>query len=172
MNRAIGSDIAVLNTQCAFDELGRHAQQTANNHPERGPRTSGRDRHSNAGNVAQVGSPLELYSRPDNLFVAGFIGSPKMNLVDGEVARKWDAATIGVRPEHLSLSKEEGEWQGTVTVAEHLGSDTFLHVRADGIGQITARAGGEFGINHGDTVFMTPDPEKIHRFDADGAAMR
>ena len=126
----------------------------------------------NAGNIAQVGSPLELYSRPDNVFVAGFIGSPKMNLLDGEVAAKRDAQTIGIRPEHLGLSKEKGEWQGTVTVAEHLGSDTFLHVRADGIGQITARADGEFGVNHGDTVYMTPDPARIHRFSADGLAIR
>ncbi len=126
----------------------------------------------NTGNIAQVGSPLELYSRPDNVFVAGFIGSPKMNLLDGEVAAERDAATIGVRPEHLSLSKENGEWQGTVTVAEHLGSDTFLHIRSDGIGQITARADGEFGVSHGDTVYITPDPARIHRFDADGTALR
>ena len=126
----------------------------------------------NAGNIAQVGSPLELYSRPDNLFVAGFIGSPKMNLLDGEVASKHDAATIGIRPEHITLSKEKGEWQGTVNVAEHLGSDTFLHVRADGIGQITARADGEFGVNHGDTVYMTPDPARVHRFNAEGLALR
>jgi multiple sugar transport system ATP-binding protein len=126
----------------------------------------------NAGNVAQVGSPLELYSRPDNIFVAGFIGSPKMNFVTGEPAAKRDAATIGIRPEHLNLSKEKGEWQGTVTVAEHLGSDTFLHVKMDGADLMTARADGEFGAAHGDTVYMTPEPSRIHRFNADGAALR
>jgi len=126
----------------------------------------------NAGNVAQVGSPLELYSRPDNIFVAGFIGSPKMNFLTGEAASKRDAATIGVRPEHLNLSKDSGEWQGTVTVAEHLGSDTFLHIKMEGADLITARAGGEFGVNHGDTVYMTPDPARVHRFGADGAALR
>ncbi|MGI9510590.1 MAG: ABC transporter ATP-binding protein [Geminicoccaceae bacterium] len=126
----------------------------------------------NAGNVAQVGSPLELYSNPDNLFVAGFIGSPKMNFVTGEPAAKRDATTIGIRPEHLNLSREKGEWQGTVTVAEHLGSDTFLHVKMDGADLITARADGEFGVDHGDTVFMTPDPARIHRFDTNGAALR
>ena len=126
----------------------------------------------NAGNVAQVGSPLELYNKPDNVFVAGFIGSPKMNLLEGEFASKHDAKTIGIRPEHLDLSKEKGEWQGTVTVAEHLGSDTFMHVKMDNGALITARAGGEFGVHHGDTVFMTPDPARIHRFDAGGAALR
>ncbi len=126
----------------------------------------------NAGNVAQVGSPLELYNKPDNVFVAGFIGSPKMNLLEGDVAAKQNAKTIGVRPEHLNLSKEKGEWQGTVGVAEHLGSDTFLHVHMDDGALITARADGEFGVKHGDKVFMTPDPARIHRFDAGGLALR
>jgi multiple sugar transport system ATP-binding protein len=126
----------------------------------------------NAGNIAQVGSPLELYTRPDNLFVAGFIGSPKMNLLAGDVAVRRDAATIGIRPEHINLAKDEGEWRGTVNVAEHLGSDTFLHVDAEGIGKVTARADGEFEAHHGDTVFLTPDPQKLHRFGADGLAIR
>jgi len=126
----------------------------------------------NAGNVAQVGSPLELYSNPDNLFVAGFIGSPKMNFLEGENAAKRNAKTIGIRPEHLNLSKEAGEWQGQVTVAEHLGSDTFLHIKMEGAGLITARADGEFGADYGDTVFMTPEPSRIHRFDGDGMALR
>jgi multiple sugar transport system ATP-binding protein len=125
----------------------------------------------NAGNIAQVGSPLELYSRPDNLFVAGFIGSPKMNLIDGAEAEKRGAHTIGIRPEHLHLSKDPGDWKGTVGVAEHLGSDTFLHVRVDGVGLITARADGEFGVHHGDTVYLTPEPQKLHRFGADGLAL-
>jgi multiple sugar transport system ATP-binding protein len=125
----------------------------------------------NAGNVAQVGSPLELYSKPDNVFVAGFIGSPKLNLIDGAEAEKRGAHTIGIRPEHLNLSKDQGDWKGTVGVAEHLGSDTFLHVRVDGVGLITARADGEFGVHHGDTVYLTPEPQKLHRFGADGLAL-
>ena len=55
----------------------------------------------NAGNIEQVGSPMELYKTPKNLFVAGFIGSPKMNLIEGAPAAKHGAKTIGVRPEHL-----------------------------------------------------------------------
>ena len=126
----------------------------------------------NAGNVAQVGSPLELYNNPDNVFVAGFIGSPKMNLLEGELAAKQNAKTVGIRPEHLALSKEAGEWHGKVNVAEHLGSDTFLHVHMDDGTLVTARADGEFGVKHGDTVYMTPDPARIHRFGADGLALR
>ncbi|MDA4847437.1 ABC transporter ATP-binding protein [Hoeflea poritis] len=125
----------------------------------------------NAGRIAQVGSPLELYRSPQNIFVAGFIGSPKMNFIEGEEAGKHGAHTIGVRPEHLALSTDGGTWEGTVGVAEHLGSDTFLHVHVDGIGALTVRAQGEAGLNHGDRAHITPDPERIHRFDSDGLAL-
>ena len=125
----------------------------------------------NRGNIEQVGSPMELYKTPRNLFVAGFIGSPRMNFVTGTYAQAKGADTVGVRPEHLLLSKESGLWKGTVTVAEHLGSDTFIHIRVDEIGMITARAGGEFACQHGDTVFLTPDETKIHKFDSKGLAI-
>jgi multiple sugar transport system ATP-binding protein len=122
-----------------------------------------------AGQIEQVGSPLELYHRPRNLFVAGFIGSPKMNFVAGPEAAKHGAATIGIRPEHLAVSANEGAWRGTVGVSEHLGSDTFLHVHGTGLADtITVRAGGEVELKHGDTVFLTPDATKLHRFDAAG----
>ena len=125
----------------------------------------------NRGRIEQVGSPLDLYRNPANLFVAGFIGSPKMNLIAGDTARAESAATIGIRPEHIALSASEGQWKGTVTVAEHLGSDTFLHVDVPGIGAVTARAGGEFPVKHGDTVFLTPDRNRLHRFGEEGLAL-
>ena len=126
----------------------------------------------NAGRIEQVGSPMELYRTPRNLFVAGFIGSPKMNFVSGELASAHGAKTIGVRPEHTEISKESGDWKGTVGVAEHLGSDTFLYVSVDGMDTLTVRTGGEMDINYGDTVYLTPRADKIHRFDADGNAIR
>jgi multiple sugar transport system ATP-binding protein len=125
----------------------------------------------NAGNVEQVGSPMELYRKPQNLFVAGFIGSPKMNLIEGEAAAKHGARTIGIRPEHLKISASEGTWKAKVGVAEHLGSDTFLHVQADGIGPLTVRADGELAVQHDDTIYLTPNPSKVHRFGADGKAL-
>src|SRR4051812_47160092 len=96
----------------------------------------------NAGNIEQVGSPLELYRSPANRFVAGFIGSPKMNFVDGPEAAKYNAHSIGVRPEHFIIHRQPsaGSWKGTVTVAEQLGSDTFLHVNVDTFGTMTVRA--------------------------------
>ncbi|MER8581543.1 ABC transporter ATP-binding protein [Mesorhizobium sp. M1423] len=125
----------------------------------------------NAGNIEQVGSPMELYKTPKNLFVAGFIGSPKMNLIEGAQAAKYSASTVGIRPEHMNISKTSGDWKATVGVAEHLGSDTFLHVQADGVGQLTVRADGELAAHHGDTIYLTPDKTKLHRFGADGKAM-
>ena len=124
----------------------------------------------NAGRIEQVGSPLELYNHPRNTFVAGFIGSPKMNLIEGPEAAALGATTIGVRPEHLSVV-DHGGWEGTVGLSEHLGSDTFLKVATDTVGTINVRAGGEVLLRHGDRVRLSPQAGKIHRFGADGKAM-
>ncbi|WP_176086228.1 ABC transporter ATP-binding protein [Martelella sp. HB161492] len=124
-----------------------------------------------AGHIEQVGSPLELYHKPANLFVAGFIGSPKMNFIEGETAARFNAHTIGIRPEHLTLSTEAGQWQGKVAVAEHLGSDTFLHIDVPDLGHITTRTDGEFPVRHGNTVFITPDENRLYRFDEKGLAL-
>lgn len=122
-----------------------------------------------AGHIEQVGSPLELYRAPRNTFVAGFIGSPKMNLIEGAAAAEHDAHTIGIRPEHLDVSLTEGKWQGTVGVAEHLGSDTFIHIHGvAGCDPMTVRADGEMSVKHGDTVYLTPQDKHLHRFGADG----
>jgi multiple sugar transport system ATP-binding protein len=126
----------------------------------------------NAGQIEQYGSPLELYERPANIFVAGFIGSPKMNFIAGDVARQHGAATIGVRPEHLRIDSQKQGWQGTVSVAEHLGSDTFLYVDAKQLGTLTVRYVGELDLAAGDEVWLAPDPARIHRFAGDGTSIR
>ena len=124
----------------------------------------------NAGNIEQVGSPMELYNHPNNTFVAGFIGSPRMNLITGPEAEKHNATTIGVRPEHLDVVSEGG-WEGVVGLSEHLGSDTFLKVATEAVGTINVRAGGEVLLRHGDKVRLSPQAGKIHRFGADGIAI-
>ncbi|MBC6438682.1 MAG: ABC transporter ATP-binding protein [Rhodobacteraceae bacterium] len=122
-----------------------------------------------SGVIEQVGSPLDLYRNPCNLFVAGFIGSPKMNFITGAEAANHGAHTIGVRPEHISVSDSKGEWSGVVGMSEHLGSDTFFHVHGTGIARtITVRTDGEVGFMHGDRIYMTPRTGIIHRFDAGG----
>jgi multiple sugar transport system ATP-binding protein len=122
-----------------------------------------------AGHIEQVGTPLELYKAPRNTFVAGFIGSPKMNIFGAAAAEAFGAHQIGIRPEHLSLNQEAGVWKGTVGVSEHLGSDTFLHVKCEGIDEpLTVRATGEVDISYGATVYLSPDETHLHRFDAQG----
>ncbi len=125
-----------------------------------------------AGKVEQVGSPMELYRSPANLFVAGFIGSPKMNFIEGPEAHDRKAKTIGVRPEHLLLSADKGTWRGTIGVSEHLGSDTFFHVTVEGVGNLTVRAPGEVDYSYGDTVYITPEDGKVYCFDENGGAIR
>lgn len=118
----------------------------------------------NRGNVEQVGSPLDLYNKPNSIFVAGFIGSPKMNFVEDN--------TIGVRPEHIELSDKKGDWPGTVMLSEHLGSDTFLHIDGGVRGRLTVRTSGENKSMPGSKVWMTPDKSRVHHFDKDGRAVR
>ena len=124
----------------------------------------------NAGRIEQAGTPMALYDHPANTFVAGFIGSPKMNLITGPEAAKLGATTIGIRPEHLNVVSEGG-WAGVVGLSEHLGSDTFLKCSTDLVGTINVRAGGDVQLRHGDKIRLAPQAGKIHRFGADGKAM-
>jgi multiple sugar transport system ATP-binding protein len=107
------------------------------------------------GKIAQVGSPRELYERPANLFVAQFIGSPKMNILPcttdggsytvqggrgGAYRGDEDAVQLGIRPEHITLGAPgDGQCDGTIDVVEYLGADSFLVVDCGPLGQITVR---------------------------------
>ncbi|MER9139881.1 ABC transporter ATP-binding protein [Mesorhizobium sp. M0830] len=125
----------------------------------------------NAGRIEQIGGPMELYNSPANEFVAGFIGSPKMNFVDG--ARLGETAkTIGVRPEHLTVDPKVGAWKGTVVHAEHLGADTNLYLDCEKAGLITVRIFGVYDAEPGATLYATPDPAKTYRFGADGKTIK
>jgi multiple sugar transport system ATP-binding protein len=115
---------------------------------------------------------MELYNRPANLFVAGFIGSPGMNFVDAGRLGVTDAKTIGVRPEHVALSRDAGTWQGKVVHVEHLGADTIVYLESEAIGTLTVRLFGEHHYAVGDVVFATPSADQTHRFDAAGQAIR
>jgi multiple sugar transport system ATP-binding protein len=126
----------------------------------------------NAGNVEQVGAPVELYNHPANLFVAGFIGSPKMNLLTGAIAEKIKAKTIGIRPEHVTIGNGPDALNGTVRIAEHLGSDTFLHIDLAGVGPLTVRTAGQYDIAPSAPISVIFDPAKIHRFDESGQAIQ
>ena len=152
----------------------------------------------NAGKVEQVGSPLDLYHQPANLFVAGFLGTPKMGFMKGKVSRldglgcevELDAGTriqlpfsgaslslgshvtLGIRPEHLNLANP-GDCTLTVTadVGERLGSDTYCHVITACGEPLTMRIRGDMASQYGEQLHLHLDSEHCHLFDADGLAL-
>ena len=125
----------------------------------------------NAGRVEQVGRPMDLYNDPGNAFVAGFIGSPKMNFLKAAAVGQ-SGETLGVRPEHLSISRTEGAIAGAISHVEHLGSETLIYVRAEPHGLLTVRQFGEGQFLVDEAVFLTPDAARTFRFDAAGVRMR
>jgi multiple sugar transport system ATP-binding protein len=148
------------------------------------------------GLIEQVGAPLELYHHPANLFVAGFIGSPTMNILEaaageggaeGVEARLPSGGAVtapvradglgpgapvrlGVRPEHVTLA-EDGPLTGEVVVTERLGGATFVHVR-DGAGHtLIAQADGGSRVRLHDRVALRFDPDHLHLFRPEGPAL-
>ncbi len=122
-----------------------------------------------AGRVEQVGTPMELYEKPGNLFVAGFIGSPPMNFITGAPAEKAKCKTLGVRPEHLEISTKANAAaiSGIAEYTEVLGSDSFIYVQT-GHGMVTARENGRTAVAKGDKVYLRPVDGHTHRFDEAG----
>jgi multiple sugar transport system ATP-binding protein len=126
----------------------------------------------NAGAIEQVGTPMELYNRPANVFVGSFIGSPQMNMIPGDKLGDAQAKTIGVRPEHITLSREQGTWASKVVHVEHLGADTIIYLESDQTGLLTVRLFGEHQYEPDEIVYATPDTTHMHRFDANDQAIR
>ena len=109
----------------------------------------------------------DLYNKPASLFVAGFIGSPQMNFISGEFAGRFDATTVGLRPEHLRVDND-GPITGTLRHAEKLGNETFVYVNAGDIGEITARVEGTLALEAGEDVALGFAQEHLYRFDDAG----
>lgn len=124
------------------------------------------------GMLEQVGTPLELYDNPQSLFVAGFIGSPKMNFFNGEIASKFGATTVGVRPEHLEVSNRDGAWTGKVIHQENLGSDNFIYIDVGGSEPVVVRAAGVSNFATDAPISIAPLPDKIYRFDKSGRPVK
>ncbi|MCY6381307.1 ABC transporter ATP-binding protein [Hoeflea prorocentri] len=122
----------------------------------------------NGGVVEQIGSPMELYNNPANTFVAGFIGSPQMNFIEAGRLDEANAASIGVRPEHISVDPQGGDWAGSVLHAEHLGADTILYMDTEAAGLLTVRLFGQHEFDAGDRLYATPDRSRMFRFDENG----
>ena len=124
----------------------------------------------NAGRVEQVGTPMELYETPQSLFVAGFIGSPKMNFLTGADAASFDAHTVGVRAEHMEIGND-GIWSGKVIYTENLGSDSYVYVDMGGNEPVVLRQAGKTNHPPGQVLRFSPRPGSFHRFDASGKPM-
>jgi multiple sugar transport system ATP-binding protein len=121
----------------------------------------------NGGRVEQVGAPMELYNNPANIFVAGFIGSPKMNFLKAEpVGAVGDL--LGIRPEHLEISRRSGLVEGTISHVEHLGGETLVYLNTEAHGLITVRLFGEHDYTVDEVAFITPDQARAFNFDSNG----
>jgi len=120
------------------------------------------------GIIEQVGTPLELYERPQSLFVAGFIGSPKMNFLNGKFADAFKANTIGIRSEHIEIKDGAGIWSGEVVHSENLGSDSYVYVDVGSSEPLIVRQNGTTTKQLGDKVQLAPIGDSVHRFDASG----
>ncbi len=138
------------------------------------------------GRIAQVGTPRELYEAPNNLFVAQFIGSPKMNVIPcraesgryelaggrgGDFAGARPATQLGIRPEHIVLGEAgNGVCDGLVDVIEYLGADTFVIIDAGPLGQMTCRVAGDTTARLGERVGLAFEGP-VHFFDEAGLAV-
>ncbi|ODR90369.1 ABC transporter ATP-binding protein [Sinorhizobium alkalisoli] len=123
------------------------------------------------GRLEQIGTPLELYEHPNSTFVAGFIGSPKMNFLSEAFAMPFDANTIGIRAEHLAIDQEGGLWVGNVVHSEMLGSDSYIYLDIGAAEPLIVREGGTSSHKPGETVRISPVAGQIHRFDATGRSI-
>jgi multiple sugar transport system ATP-binding protein len=148
------------------------------------------------GTVEQVGSPLELYHHPHNLFVAGFLGSPQMNFVHSTVREigeavitvslpagafvdvpakseyltQGDEVCLGVRPEHLAVDNG-GQLPGIVRFVERLGGTTFLHVQIEGGQELILEVGGDDPIRAQDYIRIMVNGDTCHLFNKAGEAI-
>ncbi|WP_127900316.1 ABC transporter ATP-binding protein [Solirhodobacter olei] len=143
------------------------------------------------GRLEQFGRPLDLYNRPENLFVAGFIGSPKMNFFAAEVAsgalklaagptfalpegrfdlREGAKVTLGIRPN--ALKPAAAGLTLTVADVERLGGESYLYGHSPDGSAITVHSPGQTGVEPGTEIALSPDMAEAHVFDADGRSLR
>ena len=142
----------------------------------------------NAGQIAQIGTPLELYNQPDNLFTAGFIGSPRMNLLPAATDANGSLivagttlsltatalapgqpATLGVRPEHVQPCSDSGaDFALRIDLVERLGGETFLYARGPSDITLTIRCEGQSPAANGDLMHVRLSRDALHLFDATG----
>lgn len=122
------------------------------------------------GVIEQVGTPMELYDRPNSLFVAGFIGSPRMNFLSGAFASPFNAETIGIRPEHVDIA-DDGIWSGEVIHSEVLGADSFIHLNVGTELPFVVRQDGKAPHKPGEVLRINPQSTMLYRFNREGMTL-
>ncbi len=149
----------------------------------------------NAGSIEQLGTPMELYERPANMFVAGFIGAPSMNFLPaapdfsgaepvavcgdarirlGASSPPADLATLGIRPEHLSPSRvDDGDFRARVEIVEELGAESLVYLQTGLMEDaLTMRVIAGTDLNPGDSFGVRIDRNCLHQFDSGGKVIR
>jgi multiple sugar transport system ATP-binding protein len=150
-----------------------------------------------SGHISQMGKPMDLYQRPENTFVAEFIGVPKMNMLEGKFSdvnsdsntnefcltngdsiavdqtyqHAGQTLTLGIRPEHIELSITGEGWLGKIKVVERLGMETYLHVELAQKTELIARLQGDHNLDAGDDVYLQPNIEHCCLFDQQGQSL-
>ena len=149
----------------------------------------------NQGLIEQVGTPLDLYNNPQNAFVAGFIGSPRMNIFDAQVEAgktglvlhagpcvipippvdglaAGDGCAFGIRPEHMDVtSPNKADLIASCALSEQLGGETYLYCEVEGLPQITVHRPGQLSISEREEVALSIDRSKLHIFDTNGMTL-
>ena len=151
-----------------------------------------------AGRIEQAGTPLELYNKPANVFVAGFLGSPRMNFLKGRIAsvnghhaeielhggqrlttdfpappKPGEDITLGIRPEDLGpVAEGEGVRSGTVQIAEQRGGETYVYVALPEGDTVTVEIKGQAKVSAGDVLHLAFEGQKFHVFGSDEKVMR
>ena len=149
----------------------------------------------NEGLIEQVGTPLDLYNNPQNAFVAGFIGSPRMNIFDARVEAgktglvlragpcaipippveglsAGESCAFGIRPEHMDVtSPDKADLTASCALSEQLGGETYLYCEAEGLPQITVHRPGQLSVSEGEEVALSIDRSKLHIFNSNGATL-
>ncbi len=146
------------------------------------------------GYIEQVGTPLDVYNKPVNLFVAGFIGSPRMNFLDAKAGKgsvrltggteigldlpagigEGQELQVGIRPEHIVMGSEgdgQPDLQCVVRINEQLGGESYIYCEGEGTGQLTVHSPGQNALSRGDTVHLHLPPDSVHLFDGEGRCL-
>ena len=148
----------------------------------------------NNGYVAQAGAPLDLYNNPSDIFVAGFIGSPKMNFIkvnaidkSGSFNLVSDALnlqtnhknlqnntpySLGIRPEHIEVCEQQNsDLKVHVDFTEQLGSETYFYCQGEGIKQLIVHHTGQYKINKGEELYLRFNRDSVHLFEENGMSV-